>query len=213
MEIQYKYMKTKKRKLSHLRGIVIVHGKSELQIVKHIKSNLRITIEIFAEKNGENSIQINGLKNILGNTIFKSIGTIQKNYPTIQVSKNGKNKVLENFKIFIIMDTDDCTQKEKENFINKEMFKNHWAYEYIVPIYNSDNLEDVLKSSNVKYNEYDIKNIKDKDLKSKYIKIFPIKNGATQDEIEKLKELNETLRKSKKTNINEFIDYCMDISN
>ncbi|MEI0517284.1 hypothetical protein [Brachyspira murdochii] len=47
--------------------------------------------------------------------------------------KDNKTIIDKDFKIFIIMDTDDCkNEEEKNNFINKNMFKNYWAYDYIV---------------------------------------------------------------------------------
>lgn len=207
-------MKKKKRKLSYTRAVIIVHGKSELQIVEHIKSNLRISIESFSEKNGERSIQINGLKNVLGNTIFKDIDSFIAKYPKIEVSGKGKRRILENFKIFIIMDTDDCTSLEADNFINKHMFKNHWAKDYIHPIYNKTNLEDVLKRCNIKYNEEHISKIKDKDLKKYYVKIFPTDRCYnSNDDFQQLEEFKNNLKSSKNTNMDEFVEYCIEIAN
>ena len=40
------------------KGIVIAHGKSELLLAEHIKSNVHLPIEIYAESNGKTSIQI-----------------------------------------------------------------------------------------------------------------------------------------------------------
>lgn len=54
------------RKPNYCKGIIIAHGKSELLLAEHIKSNLHLPIEIYAEKNGKSSIQIDSLK-----TIFK----------------------------------------------------------------------------------------------------------------------------------------------
>lgn len=51
------------------------------------------------------------------------------------------------------MDTDDCTEKQKEEYINKSMFRGHWAYDYIVPIFNSPALEDVLDKANIKFDK------------------------------------------------------------
>lgn len=206
-------MKSKKRRLSYTRAVVIVHGKSELQIVEHIKSNLRISILPFSEKNGERSIQINSLKNVLGNTIFKDIDSFIAKYSKVEVSGRGKRRRLENFKIFIIMDTDDCSDLESENFINKNMFKNHWAREYIHPIYNKTNLEDVLKRCNIKYNKEPISKIKDKDLKKFYVKIFPTDRSYNgNDDIQQLTEFKNNLKSSKNTNMEEFIEYCIGIS-
>lgn len=52
------------------KGVVIAHGKSEFLLAEHIKSNLHLPIEIYANKNGSTSIQIDGLMNILGNNVF-----------------------------------------------------------------------------------------------------------------------------------------------
>ena len=59
------------KKPNYCKGIVIAHGKSELLLAEHIKSNLHLPIEIYAEKNGKLSIQIDDLITILGNNIFK----------------------------------------------------------------------------------------------------------------------------------------------
>ena len=44
---------------------VIVHGKSELQMVRYITSNLRLPVKIIARNRGKSSIQINGLLGFL----------------------------------------------------------------------------------------------------------------------------------------------------
>ena len=36
------------------KGVVIAHGKSEFLLAEHIKSNLHLPIEIYANKNGVN---------------------------------------------------------------------------------------------------------------------------------------------------------------
>ena len=35
------------------KGVVIAHGKSEFLLAEHIKSNLHLPIEIYANKNGQ----------------------------------------------------------------------------------------------------------------------------------------------------------------
>lgn len=132
------------RKLNYTKALVIVHGKSEKQICQYIKNKLRLKIEIYSDKNGEKSIQITSLKNTLNNKIFKSYRNFINTFEDIELIDN-KN-INKDFKIFIIMDTDDCSEEEKRKFINKEMFKGHWAYDYIVPIYNIPELETVLQT-------------------------------------------------------------------
>lgn len=142
------------RTISHLKAVVIVHGKSEKQMCSFIKSKLRLNIDIYSDKNGEKSIQITSLKNILKNSIFKSQIDFLRNFEEAFIEdKRGKYVLPEDFKIFIIMDTDDCSKEQKKNFINKEMFREHWAYSYIHPIYNSPKLENVLIKSGVKFSK------------------------------------------------------------
>ena len=68
------------KKLNYTKAVVIVHGKSEKQICQYIKNKLRLKIEIFSDKNGEKSIQITSLKNILNNKIFKSYRTFIRTF-------------------------------------------------------------------------------------------------------------------------------------
>ena len=52
-------------KPNYCKGIIIVHGKSELLLAEHIKSNLHLPIQIYSESNGKTSIQIDSLPTIL----------------------------------------------------------------------------------------------------------------------------------------------------
>ena len=190
------------KQLNYTKAIVIVHGKSEKQICQHIKSKLRLKMEIFSDKNGEKAIQITSLKNTLNNKIFKSLSNLIKAYPDIELS-NDRKRIKNNFRIFIIMDTDDCTESQKINFMNGEMFKDHWAYEYIVPIYNIPELESVMEQAKIPFKKTGEKR------KKEYIKIFPtdIKYEKT-DEIQ-IKELVQKLKRQKNTNLDEFLDFCL----
>lgn len=120
--------------------------------------------------------------------------------------KNSKGKLSEDFKIFIIMDTDDCTEQDRKAFINKEMFRKHGAYSYIYPIYNSPDLENVLKNSKIKFVKEGEK------CKKEYIKIFPTdKRYQTKDCIQ-IDEFSKNLQSNHNTNMNEFINFCLEIS-
>ena len=55
-----------------------------------------------------------------------------------------KSKVLKDFRLFVIMDTDDCSLETKEKYILGELFEFSVLKDYIVPIYNIENLEDVM---------------------------------------------------------------------
>ena len=193
------------KQLNYTKTVVIVHGKSEKQICQYIKNKLRLKMEIFSDKNGEKAIQITSLKNTLNNKIFKSYRTLTRVFEDIETKEDGKTFV-DDFKIFIIMDTDDCTEEQKETFINKEMFKEHWAYNYIVPIYNIPKLESVLEKANIPFTKTGNKR------KKEYIKLFPTDPKYEKTDQIQIKELLDKLKKQNNTNLNEFLEFCLKFS-
>lgn len=203
--------------LNYLKAIVIVHGKSEKQMCEFIKSKLKLNYHIESDKKGEKSIQITSVMKTLKNTIYKDFNSFIDKFPTVKLiniennnskkkgTKRKKEKVTldEDFKIFIIMDTDDCTAIERQEFINKKMFEEHWAYKYIVPIFNDSNLEDVLQSCNIKFEK------KGSERKKEYIKIFPTDKRYVKKDSLQVEEFNEKLKKCSKTNMEEFTGFCL----
>lgn len=177
-----------------LRIMSIVHGKSEFYLSNSIKSNLKIKHEIIAKDRGKHSIQVNSILQILNDKRFKTFNNFIKAFPDIEIKK----KKLIHFKLFIIMDLDDCNEIQKKNYLSKEMFKKHWLYEYIIPIYNDPNLEYTMKDIGVA-----IQN------KKEYIRIFPTNHGDLNIDI--AKEFYNKLKTSKKSNLSEYIKYCLDI--
>jgi len=190
------------KQLNYTKAVVIVHGKSEKQICQYIKNKLRLKMEIYSDKNGEKAIQITSLKNTLNNKIFKSFRNFIKTYEDIKLMDDGKS-IEEGFKIFIIMDTDDCSEIQKRDFINGDMFKNHWAYKYIVPIYNIPELESVLDKANIPFKKVGVKR------KKEYIKIFPTDPKYEKTDEIQIEEFLKNLKKQKNTNLNEFLDFCL----
>ena len=165
-------------------------------------NKLRLKIEIYSDKNGEKAIQITSLKNTLNNKIFKSFRNFIKVYEDIKLSDDRKS--IDNaFKIFIIMDTDDCSEEQKQDFINGTMFKNHWAYNYIVPIYNIPELESVLEMAHIPFKKAGNKR------KEEYIKIFPTDPKYEKSDEIQIQELLNNLKKQKNTNLDEFLDFCL----
>lgn len=195
-----------KKKPCYLKAVVIVHGKSEKQICDYIKSNLRLKMEVVSKEKGEKSIQINSLKHILGDYRFNSFESFVSFFDDVEVLKVNKEKRLSpDFKIFIIMDTDDCTESEKQQFISKEMFRKHWAYEYIVPIYDSPDLENVMVKAGIKFEKKGV------DRKKEYIKIFPTDKKYKVGEGVELGKFAKDLKKVKDTNLDLFVDFCLNI--
>ncbi len=181
--------------VSYQKIMTIVHGKSEFAICSNIKSNLRLPQEIIANNGGRYSIQITGLMNILNDRRFKNLKSFKNAYPRVEVKKN----LLVDFQLFIIMDTDDCTDQQRIAFLDKSMFRSHWLCPYIVPIYNSPNLEQTMKEANIPIVK-----------KSEYIQIFPTNHGDL--DIDKAKELLVSLKRCKHSNMSTYLERCIELS-
>lgn len=193
----------KKSKINYLKAIVIAHGKSEVQLCDFIKSNLRLKIHIEADKKGEKSIQITSILTWLNNTNFKTKAAFLKKFEDINLIDEKKKIISSDFKVFIIMDTDDCSPKQKKDFISKTMFERHWLYEYIHPIFNSSNLEDVLIKASINFEK------KGKKCKEEYVKIFPTDKKFLGKEKLSIEELKKKLEPNENTNLEEFFEFCL----
>ena len=199
-------MKNKKiRKLNYNQAFIICHGKSEYHIAEYIKSNLRLPVKIFANQNGASSIQITALKTVFSRDDFQSIKKFGEKY-NIEVIGSGKTATFaDNFRIYIIMDTDDCTEEQKKNFINKQMFSKYPLGKYVYPVYNIRNLEDVLNKTEIMPER-----INAREKGDFYARVFPIsgnKNQGTKLEIEDFQKQLEAIKPKpeKYTNMHEMI--------
>ncbi len=176
--------------------MAIVHGKSEFHLCNNIKSNLKIKHEIISKNKGKHSIQVTSVMHILNNSQFESLNKFKRSFPDVEVAK----RKLINFKLFIIMDVDDCnTEQIKRSFIDKTMFKGHWLYDYIVPIYNDPHLEKTMMHLNIPVTK-----------KKDYIKIFPTNHGDSNYEM--IKDLANKLEKCRTSNLEQYINYCLEIA-
>lgn len=136
----------------------------------------------------------------LNSNSYKNINSILKKFPYIEHNQ----KELLNFKIFIIVNIDgiELTKEIINNYKNKEMFKELDYYDYIVPIYNDKNLDDVLNKLGYKVDQkYKVES---------YRKIFPGENGN----YESFNQLKETIKTSQNSNLIELLEYlgkCVEI--
>jgi len=173
----------------------IVHGRSEYSICSSIKSNLRLKHEIISRNNGKTSIQVTSVMDTLNDQRFCTFDSFISTFDDVDY----KRRRLLNFSLFIIMDVDDCTDEQKNKFITKEMFRGHWLYEYIVPIYNEPNLEATMKEARIEVQQ-----------KKDYIIIFPTNHGDL--DINMAKDFLDKIKKCKCSNLNEYIEYCISIA-
>ena len=189
--------------LNYTKAAVIVHGKSEFHLVRYIYTNLHLSVKIIAENKGRSGIQINGLKDYLNKKPFRSLSAFAEEY---SVEYDRKRKKLNNFKLFIIMDTDDCSDKMKEEYITKSLFKNHPLEKYIVPIYNISNLEDVMIKAGIM-----VERISNSEKGNYYSKVFPINTDPVSlDTVKQIQLFANKIKNVKETNMLEFVNYCMD---
>lgn len=187
--------------LNYTKCAVIVHGKSEFTLVKYIYTNLHLPVKIIAKDKGRGSIQINGLSEYLGKRQFKTLRNFAAEY---SVEYDRKTKNLKNFKLFIIMDTDDCDEVTKAKYISGELFEGHPLKDYIVPIYNIANLEDVMIKAGIM-----VKRITAAQKGSYYAKIFPINTEPLSvDTVNQVRTFAEKIKNVRETNMVEFVEYC-----
>lgn len=103
----------------------------------------------------------------------------------------------------MIMDTDDCSNEQKNSFISKKMFQSHWAYDYIIPVFNTPDLESVLVKAGIKFEKRGL------DRKKEYIRIFPTDKKHSCCEGVELRDFVRNLEKVKDTNLYEFVRFCL----
>jgi len=162
---------------------------------EYIKSNLRLRMAVVGDKRGEKSIQITSLMRYLNNTIYANPNMFFSRYPV----EKSRRRMIRNFKIFTIMDADDCPARQFQSYKDATMFKDHWLHDYIIPIYNIHNFENVLNKAKWNCPE------KKKD----YCKVFPINRG--ERDITQVKQFYAALSKvSAFSNLSVFIKSCMD---
>ena len=183
------------RQINYIKVMAIVHGQSEYIICRSIKSNLRIKHQIISREKGKTSIQITSVLSILNDARFKTYNSFIRFFNDIERLK----RKLVNFRLFIIMDVDDCTEEEKKLFINKEMFSDHWLYDYIIPIYSDPKLERTMHEASIEIND-----------KGDYFTIFPTNHGDL--DMEKAKEYRDKLKQCTCSNLYEYFDYCIAIA-
>lgn len=189
-------------KLNYTKCVVFVHGKSEQEFVKFIYTNLHLSVKIISKDNGKHSIQINGLIKFI-NKHFKSLEEFADKYA---IEYDEKAKELLNFKIFTIMDTDDCNEEIKDKYISGELFKRHALSKYIVPIYNIKNMEDVMMRAGIM-----IEKIKNSEKGTYYSKIFPVNTSPKSiDTLNQVRAFAKKIKGINQTNMLEFIEYCFD---
>ena len=192
--------------VQYRKAVVIAHGKSERLLASYIYTNLHLPITIFDRKKGSCSIQINGLLSILSRRPFINLKGFADEFA---VEYDKRERKLKNFKLFIIMDTDDCSDSVRDDYITGKLFESSCLKDYIVPIYNIPDLENVMIKAGIMP-----KRISDSQKGSFYSKVFPINHEPfSNDSLKQIKMFSQKIANVKETNLMEFVEYCLSLIN
>ncbi len=88
-----------------------------------------------------------------------------------------------------------------KKYKNKEMFSSLWSKDYIIPIWNNKNFDEVCLEVGLIDR---IPSHKEKGVV--YAKVF---RATDKDNIQRIKELRDLFKKSRNTNLDKLIDYCL----
>ncbi|HGD3897904.1 TPA: hypothetical protein ACIOKJ_002039 [Streptococcus agalactiae] len=101
------------------------------------------------------------------------------------------------------MDIDDTSQEKIDSYKSSTLFVKDWKKDFIVPIWNDSNFEEVLNDIGYWYPKNDKE-------KRHYKKLFPVERG--EQDVETIKELRDKLISSNKSNLDEFLTFCIESS-
>jgi len=179
--------------------VTIAHGKSEYCLCESIGSNLHLPIKNDANKKGNSSIQINGLCDWLSREHYRTPRSLCE-FCGGRIELKG-SEIVPPFALFPIMDVDDCEPNVAEAYKNGNLFSRIKLRDYITPIFNDPNLDEVMISMGYPIN-------KGRKLES-YQQIYPANRG----DIETLRLLRQGFsniyRTSGKTNMHLLLDACI----
>lgn len=175
-------------KRNEVNCMIICHGKSEMILAQFLKNTTRLPIKIVANNKGNSSIQINSLCDFLGRRDLKTAKSLERNYDVV---------VRSDLIVFIVMDVDDCDKDFENRFISKELFGKHFLKQYIKPIYNRENLEDVFQKAKLPATKS----------KTDVVKIFPV--DKFDDKKDAIKDVRDKLAKIPDTNMEELFDFFL----
>ena len=182
-------------------AVVICHGMSEYKFASSIKSKLRLNIKLLARDKGAISIQIDGLPDYFHNKILRNKRALVRQYPGILQDKQR----LVDFKIFTLMDVDDCKDiSARKNYLAGHIsgLGQYDLKPYLHPIYCRENLEDALTDIDFAYVAATDRQ------KRHYLKVFDPVSGVIADEAT-IVGLRDRFRHSNRSNFDEFLDYCL----
>ena len=123
--------------------IVVAHGKSELVMWQNLRMRLRLNICVYSRNNGEDTISISHLPELFTNGDLSSVRDIVSLFRRDLDYHPGKRDPLPGLRIFPVMDIDG-NGRDRRPYITGELLRDVPLADHIVPIYNDDNLDEVM---------------------------------------------------------------------
>lgn len=121
----------------------VCHGRCEYVMAKKIKSLLRLPISIYAESNGKCSIQVHGLLKFVAHQ--PSLRSREAYLRDNGINKSDAKSFFDHHKIIFLMDLDDASSSEADDYVSGRLFSKEWYAPYAMPIYFRPNLDAVTK--------------------------------------------------------------------
>jgi hypothetical protein len=175
--------------------VIVCHGLSESIVFGNIKRLLRIPMEVYFDHN--NGLNIESIPKFLAVRFMKSPGSFQTEF--IHAPIKCRNNRFEDFRLYFVMDVDQATTKQVNDFYNKALFKNHWCSAYVHPILSRPNLDVVMERAGYPIDRAD----KGNSYRGIMNNIF----------LENLPQFSAQLKAIPTTNIPDLIDYLLESHN
>ena len=122
--------------------VVVVHGKSEIALMRRVQNILRMPMVIVSRDNGEETITISQLPEFLSTGAFSSENSLHKAYPQLEYTPRAKMK-MERLRIFTVMDV-DMDRRSLGSYQTRDMFRDSPFHDRIIPIHNDPNMDEVM---------------------------------------------------------------------
>ncbi len=124
--------------------VVVAHGKSEVVMWQNMKMRLKLNLHIYSEKGGEETISISHLPGLFTDGALSSEKSIIREFGNELNIANRRNERLPGLKIFTVMDIDG-NNRDRKAYMSGDLLRNMPLSDKIVPIYNDDNLDQVME--------------------------------------------------------------------
>ena len=129
--------------------VVVAHGKSEVILCENLRKLMRFNLQIYSAGGGEETIALPQIEELFETGFFSDPKNIVKKYGDAIEHNSSKSKdMFPKLKIFTLMDIDGNFRRGR--YMSGQMFNGLPLGDKVIPIYNDDNLDEVMDSIGMK---------------------------------------------------------------